>query len=168
MTLVMDGSFLAQTGKVRPNQIGAGAFQGIPMDGPGTGFVLEVRTDAVPVWITEVVRRLNIAVAAAASEPGWQPITKIAIIRGLQTLRSVMSADSSRPSLAPTPEGGLQFEWHDAGWDVEIEVEPDGTVETWGRHLRNGTTFDGAFANTSDSVRVALKDITLHHSDGGG
>ncbi len=167
MTLVMDGSFLAQTGKVRPSQVGAEMFQGIPMDHPRTGFVLEVRADAVPVWITEVVRRLNIAVAAAATEPGWQPITNTAIIRGLQTLRSVMSADSSRPSLAPTPEGGLQFEWHEAGWDIEVEVEPDGTVETWGRHLHHGATFDGAFANTADNVRVALKDITLHHPAGG-
>ena len=53
--------------------------------------------------------------------------------------------------MAPTPEGGLQFEWHEGGWDVEIEVEPDGTVETWGRHLHNGATFDGAFANTADN-----------------
>lgn len=164
----MDGSFHAQTGKVRPSQVGAGGFHGMLMDHPQTGFVLEVRADAVPVWITEVVRRLNIAVAAAASEPGWPPITNTAIVRGLQTLRSVMSADSSRPSLAPTPAGGLQFEWHDAGWDIEIEVEPDGTAETWGRHLHNGTTFDGAIANTADRVRVALKDITLHHPACGG
>ncbi len=163
MTLVMDGSFLTQAGKVRPGRVSAGVFDEVLSDRPRTGFLLEVGEDGAPGWLTEVVRCLNIAVDAARAEPGWQPITYTAVIRSLEALRDVMSVDSARPSLTPTPEGGLQFEWHDAGWDVEIEIEPDGRVETWGQHLHNGAAFDGPFASTVDCLRVALKEITLHH-----
>lgn len=31
-------------------------------------------------------------------------------------------------SVVPTNSGGVQFEWHTEGWDVEVEFDPDGSV----------------------------------------
>jgi hypothetical protein len=163
MTLTMDGSFLAQTGRLQPRLAGLGLFDDVRSDPPRNELVLEVKGDGAPNWLKEVVRRLNVAVAVAATEPGWRPMTDTAVISSLRALRRVMTVDSVRPSVTPTPEGGLQFEWHEAGWDVEIEVEPDGSVETWGHHLHNGATFHGPMSAAAENLRVALKEITLHH-----
>lgn len=168
MTLTMDDSFLAQTGRLPRRPAGVGLFDEVRSDPPRAALVLEVKGDGAPAWLKEVVRRLNVAVAVAASEPGWRPMTDTAVISSLRALRSVMTVDSIRPSVTPTPEGGLQFEWHEAGWDVEIEVEPDGSIDTWGQHLHNGGTFDGPLGGNADNLRVALKEITLHHLAGKG
>jgi hypothetical protein len=162
VTVVMDGSFLAQTGKAGPSRGSVGVFEEALSDRPHTGVTFEVGEDGPPRWLDEVVRRLNVAVAAATAE-GWPPMTHTAVISSLQALRRVMGLDSIRPSVTPTSEGGLQFEWHDAGWDVELEVDPNGNVNTWGRHQHNGVAFEGPFAATADSLRVAVKDITVHH-----
>ena len=166
MTLTMDDSFLAQTGRLQRGPASVGLFDDVRSSSPRGALVLEVKGDGAPAWLKEVVRRLNVAVAVAASEPGWTPMTNTAVISSLRALRRVMTVDSIRPSVTPTPEGGLQFEWHEAGWDIEIEVEPDGSVETWGQHLHNGATFHGPMNAAAESLRVALKEITLHHLAG--
>ena len=163
MTLVMDGSFLAQTGKVRPEGVNAGALDEAHFDRRQRGITLVVGEGGPPPWLVDVAGRLRVAFAAAAAE-GWRPVSQTVLVSSLQALRKVMDWNTIRPSVTPTPEGGLQFEWHDAGWDLEIEIEPNGNVETWGRHLSNGTIFDGSLPRTADNLRVALKDITLHHS----
>ena len=35
------------------------------------------------------------------------------------------------PSVIPTNRGGLQFEWHHNGWDVECEIGPEGYWRTY-------------------------------------
>lgn len=161
MTFLTDDSFLAQTGRLQQRPARVGLLDDV--DRPRTTLVLDVKGEGPPAWLEDVVRRLSVAVAVAVSEPGWRPITDTVLISSLRALRSVMIVDASRPSVTPTPEGGLQFEWHEAGWDIEIEVEPDGSIDTWGQHLHNGATFDGPLGATAESLRVALKEITLHH-----
>ena len=160
MTLLTDDSFLAQTGRLQQRPARVGLLD----DGrPRTNLVVDVRGEGAPTWLKEVVRRISVAAAIAVKEPRWRPITETVLISSLRALRSVMIVDSIRPSVTPTPEGGLQFEWHEADWDIEIEVEPDGSIDTWGQHLRNAASFDGPLSVTAESLRSALKDITLHH-----
>ncbi len=165
MTLVTHSSFLAQTGAERPSRVNVGAFEDTLADPYRTELLLEVH-GASPMWLDEVVKRLNVAADAVSVEEGWSRMTDTAVIRSLQALRLIMSVDSKRPSVTPTPEGGLQFEWHEGGWDIEIEVDPDGRAESWGKHLHNGSTFDGPLTQCLDSLRIALKDVTLHHLTG--
>ena len=35
---------------------------------------------------------------------------------------------ASPPQVVPTPEGGVQFEWHKGGWSIEVEIAPDGKI----------------------------------------
>lgn len=45
-----------------------------------------------------------------------------------KTARLIAYAMSSIPSVVPTPSGGVAFEWHRMGWDVEIEIDRDGKI----------------------------------------
>jgi hypothetical protein len=40
-------------------------------------------------------------------------------------LITLMPNDIPAPSVVPTTPGGLQFEWHMQGIDLEIEMRPD-------------------------------------------
>lgn len=61
--------------------------------------------------------------ALAALEEGWDsygaaPVTQAA----LDVVRCI--------AVVPTVNGGVQVEWHANGWEVEIEVDPDGEVRS--------------------------------------
>jgi hypothetical protein len=62
----------------------------------------------------------------------------------------------------PTPAGGLQFEWHANGWDVEIEVSPDGTPEFWAHHKGSGTTLSSDWAAGSPPPTPAPTREVIH------
>ena len=41
-------------------------------------------------------------------------------------------------TLVPLDEGGIQIEMHAGGWDIEIEIDEDGTVvDVWTQDLRD-------------------------------
>lgn len=59
---------------------------------------------------------------------GWDgykadPLDPVLIDRAEQFLRGV--------NIVPCGDGGVQLEWHTKEVDVEIEFEPDGTVDVW-------------------------------------
>lgn len=45
------------------------------------------------------------------------------------TLNSVMGAETPAPSIVPLSSGGLQLEWHTAGFDVELAIFSAGEAE---------------------------------------
>src|SRR5436190_7523309 len=47
---------------------------------------------------------------------------------GLHVLSQLLQPWSPAPAVVPTAAGGLQFEWHDQGIDLEIGVDPSGHV----------------------------------------
>lgn len=47
----------------------------------------------------------------------------------LRLLATVLDNESPSPSIVPTWRGGVQAEWHENGVILEIEVDPDGSVE---------------------------------------
>ena len=51
-------------------------------------------------------------------------ISKIAVDAALQ-LRKVLAAV---PSFVPMSNGGVQIEWHSSGFDVELEIQPNGRL----------------------------------------
>jgi hypothetical protein len=44
-------------------------------------------------------------------------------------LNSVMQQDTPAPSIVPMSEGGLQLEWHRAGYDIELAIYSTDDVE---------------------------------------
>lgn len=65
--------------------------------------------------------------------PGWdsysaQPLNSITVKRSLNLFPLLLSDEIPDPTLVPTADGGVQFEWHRFGVDVEIKVPPSGPV----------------------------------------
>ena len=69
------------------------------------------------------------AVRLLALKENWDSygapiISKIALDAALR-LRNVLAAV---PSFVPMSNGGVQIEWHSLGFDVELEIQPNGRL----------------------------------------
>ena len=53
---------------------------------------------------------------------GARRIERDCVIEGLNFLVSVLDDETAPPSVVPSSHGGIQFEWHKSGLDLEIEV----------------------------------------------
>jgi hypothetical protein len=61
---------------------------------------------------------------------GAKPLSQIAVHRVLTKLLPILLRDDiPEVAIVPTRDGGLQFEWHRLGIDVEIRVPPEGPIE---------------------------------------
>ena len=71
----------------------------------------------------------------ARLRPGWDsyganPVSRIAVSRVVtKLLPIILREDIPEVTIVPMRDGGLQFEWHRLGIDVEISVPPVGPVE---------------------------------------
>jgi hypothetical protein len=88
-------------------------------------------------WFLDLQRRLD---DIGALEENWgsyheAPITAEAIDVSRRLLAVLAMLAEIKPTLStqicPTPPGGIQLEWHEGGWNAEIEVEPDGSISIW-------------------------------------
>src|SRR3990167_7857996 len=83
-----------------------------------------------PLWqisIAPALRRLT------ELRQGWDsygalPIDRNTLARALAVLSRVMPPDAPAPQAVPLNDGGVQFEWHVGGIDLEFEVHPRGTM----------------------------------------
>lgn len=58
-------------------------------------------------------------------EPGWDSYDAESVKPLPVMLAIIMQA---APSVVPLSNGGVQMEWHNSGWDVELEISPTGEV----------------------------------------
>lgn len=88
---------------------------------------------ALPPWVSSVEESL---LRIAALGPGWdgeqaEPMSWRALDSALMVLVETMSNDTVSPQIVPTYDGGLQLEWHCAGVDLEVYIQPNGQVSAW-------------------------------------
>lgn len=146
------GSFEPAT----PSSAGSSAF----IHRPQRVIRVRVASEALtPSWLSYVLRRLN----QLSDQPGPSDETDAprpdpaALTRALPVLLSVlgpMGVDAPAPSVVPTAEFGVQFVWHRAGWDVEVEVGPAQTL-VWAQNRSVGTMWEGNL----DERRSELGDV---------
>lgn len=89
--------------------------------------------------------------------PAPEPQTLIA---ALEVLRQFMPTSVATPAVAPTTAGGVQFEWHQGGWDIEVEVLPDGHAVAWGENISTQETFHGSVEESREDLVLHLKQLT--------
>ena len=70
------------------------------------------------------------------------PIHVRAIGEGLRLLSRVLTNDAPAPSVVPMSSGGVQFEWHCSGIDLELSVDDDETVAVWYHNSNTGDEWD--------------------------
>lgn len=59
---------------------------------------------------------------------GAQPLSKTAVLRSVNLIHSLLSEIAPEPTVVPTRDGGVQFEWHHRGIDLEMKVPPTGPM----------------------------------------
>ena len=116
--------------------------------------------DDSPLWLEPLVQALDRALRYAANEPGWEPADDATLRTAIQTVVRVLANDTIPPTVTPTPDGGLQFEWHDGGWDLEIEVLAGGDVDVWGASVDGLLEFSGALDEVAHEVTPVLTHLT--------
>lgn len=117
--------FPAPTGVAQPE----GMLTGRRWPDPRERFSTEVTgsDDAGPRWLVETFERLaNLASLRAGWDSyGARPIRVAVIEAALWRAVDLMPDDIVAPAVVPTSSGGVQFEWHLGGIDLEIEIHPD-------------------------------------------
>jgi hypothetical protein len=57
-------------------------------------------------------------------------------------LSRTMKDDTPLPAIVPLSTGGLQIEWHEAGIDLEVEIESPSHFALYGRDRQTGEEWD--------------------------
>lgn len=84
------------------------------------------------------------------------------LITSLRVLSQFMPTSVVAPAVAPTTTGGVQFEWHQGGWDIEVEVFPDGRAVAWGENQGTQETFYGSVEESREDLVLRLKQLTAN------
>lgn len=121
--------------------------------------------DEAPLWLEALVKSLDHALRFAANEPGWSSVGDETLVAALRGLFTVLGHETAVPSVTPTPDGGLQFEWHDGGWDIEVEAMPDGTLEVWAATLDGSSEISGDLAEVQSDLAAILSRLTVRKRD---
>lgn len=84
-------------------------------------------------WEREVIAKLDEVLSLPA---GWDtydapPVDWGAAMFGLVALRSAMDTRTPVPQVVPTPEGAVQFEWHQEDLDIEFVVTAPYEADLW-------------------------------------
>lgn len=87
---------------------------------------------------------------------------KQTLIASLEVLNQFMSTSVAAPAVAPTTTGGVQFEWHQGGWDIEVEVFPDGRAVAWGENHSTQETFYGSVEESRQDLMRHLEQLTTN------
>jgi hypothetical protein len=88
-------------------------------------------------WLPVVLTRLEElrSLAFGWDSPTSLPVREDMVQRALAFLWQVMQEITPPPSIVPLGSGGLQIEWHRAGWNVEIEFDDDTTTPIYVHEL---------------------------------
>lgn len=108
--------------------------------------IVEVVEDP-PAWVEPTVRSLGqlLRLAANWDTYGGRPVDPNCVAAALDLVFGTFTDDTPTPSVVPTNGGGLQFEWHTRGADLELEFrsatrllglfEDQITGESWEKDL---------------------------------
>ena len=113
-------------------------------------------------WIQAVLDRLQSISELTDDWDGYGSPAPEAqtLIAALEVLRHFMPTSVATPAVAPTTAGGVQFEWHQGGWDIEVEVLPDGRAVAWGENISTQETFHGSVEESREDLVLHLKQLT--------
>jgi hypothetical protein len=87
--------------------------------------------DPLPDWLVPVLQGFAnlLTLPDNWDGEGAPRIDREAISRALAAIEQLLPKHAPAPSVVPTPDSGLQIEWHRRGKDLEIEFHPNGHSE---------------------------------------
>lgn len=110
----------------------------------GFGYQPEASGPLERPWLAGQLKRVD---DLARLEEGWSgerslaptdaaAVTARALLHAISALHTV--DPTLRPQMVPTVEGGIGIVWMEQGYDLEIEVEPDGAISGYLRRNADG------------------------------
>lgn len=101
---------------------------------PKVGYSSYARATDSPALINDQIDRL------ASMNDGWLDGDGAAPSQeGLEALRTLLESLAPRPTLYPTPEGGVQAEWSIGDREISLEIDLDSLKAEW-HDLNTSTT----------------------------
>ena len=89
---------------------------------------------------------------------GGLPIRASALKTAMKLLCSVAAANVRPPSVVPTSAGGVQLEWHTNQADLELAVDPHGSVEVF-LDMHDSETWEGPLPPATWHLQRFLKYV---------
>jgi hypothetical protein len=121
---------------------------------------IQVVTSEAPQWLPFVASGL--AACSLPHEIGlnqWLPGASFELIaKAVSVLSKIMQASAPTPSVIRTATGSVQYVWHKAGWDVEIEVA-EGFVEAWAHERETGREIVGKLEDVQRDVAQLIAQL---------
>lgn len=88
--------------------------------------------DSPEAWQSQVGKRINDLCSAYERDPANAlPISWDVVGFATHVLQQHMFGRTPIPQIVPTGEGGLQFEWHTHGVDLELHIAAPYNCELW-------------------------------------
>jgi hypothetical protein len=113
-------------------------------------------------WLAELRDRLLEVMSLPVGWDGYggKPTSAHAATTALTFLISAARPNTPAPSVVPLSGGGVQFEWHRKGWDLEMEVMGFGAAQLFSRELATGTENDTDLVQNPAALRAFLATIS--------
>ena len=128
---------------------------------PGFGLVLKGAGD-LPEWVLATVERLCdlLWLNANWDSYGASPVDRFTVELALDLLFAIMQKTSPLPSVVPTSCGGVQLEWHTGGIDLEIEIEPAGSIDVFFCDQQTNREWEGSLGSDYSALTDAINSLT--------
>ena len=78
---------------------------------------------------------------------GWnsysaKPIEPRNAVRAVELLFQLRETGAPPPTVVPTATGGIQFEWHAGGVDIEVYINSPDDITFFAEHLESGDSVE--------------------------
>jgi hypothetical protein len=122
------------------------------------GMTLTIFGDDLPDWLAPVASAIE---QIACLPDNWNSYTALrlrheSVLHGLRLLRCVMTREAGAPSVHPTADGGIQFEWNTPRMAIEVEVSPEGKALALVEDLSTGAEWEADVTNDTGRLREAV------------
>jgi hypothetical protein len=108
-------------------------------------------------WYGYVSNRLRELLAGKYDFTGFQVPSAEVIDLAREVATSLFRSDTPTPSVVPSEDGDVLYIWHKAGWDLEINVGPEGAA-VWAYDRSAGKEWYGSLDELRPGV-VSLLDF---------
>lgn len=113
-----------------------------------------------PPWITSVVNRIDylLTLPEGWDGEGGLPLNLDTAMTAISFLLEKAQHETPAPQIIPTAQGGLQFEWHIGGSDLEITFDPASPPEFF--HVApDGKEKEGKVEDLEDLVGELIRKL---------
>lgn len=112
-------------------------------------------------WNQEVSNRLDHLVALPIGWDGYggRPVIFSLAYFALSLLHHVCSDDSDAPSIVPGGDGTLQLEWHQNGYDVELDILAANNVSAMRYNIETDETEEILLDNNFEIIRKWIQEL---------